>query len=143
MKRAVGIEAGDELRHVAKFKSFTVEVLMTFKAMNGPGLGSSNGSRFTTGGSGLDAIYVSSPDGGQNGKVVPDRFRRGSVPVWFNVTPEKVSLRYAREVLTAATNRPNDVHQLVLRGGPDGCAFSQLVINGVPDPAWLKEVEAE
>jgi hypothetical protein len=140
-KKMMGIEAGDELRHSAKFKTFTVSAVMTFKAMNGPGIGSSNGSWFTTGGSGLDAIYASSPDGGQNGKVVDAKIRRGSIPILFNVTGQKVSVRYAnREVVTTPTRRETDTHQIVLRGGPDGCGFSNLVITGVPDPAWLKEI---
>lgn len=144
VKKVLGVEAGDDLKHIAKFKTFTVEVTMGFKAMNGPGIGSSNGSWFTTGGSGQDAIYASTPDGGVNGKVVPDRVRRGSIPVAVSMTENKLAVKYARsEVVTAPTNRADAVHQVMLRGGPDGCGFQNLVITGVPDPKWLKEITEE
>ena len=138
-KKMLGMEAGDELKHVAKFKTFTVSVVMTFKSMNGAGFGSSNGSGMWTGGSGFDAIYLGSPGAPTAGKVVPENVRRGSIPVMFNVASQKVSLRYAREVLTVPSHRPDDVHQLVLRGGNEGCGFSNLEIVGIPDPAWFTE----
>lgn len=137
-KKMLGMEAGDELKHVAKFKTFTVSVVMTFKSMNGAGFGSSNGSGMSTGGANFDTIYLGSP-GTSVGKIVPENVRRGSIPVMFNVASQKVSLRYAREVLTVPSNRPDDVHQLVLRGGNEGCGFSNLEIVGIPDPAWFTE----
>eukprot|EP00456_Euglypha_rotunda_P024778 TRINITY_DN201_c0_g1_i1.p2 TRINITY_DN201_c0_g1~~TRINITY_DN201_c0_g1_i1.p2 ORF type:complete len:268 (+),score=51.84 TRINITY_DN201_c0_g1_i1:2610-3413(+) len=142
-KKAVGIEAGDELKHVAKFKAFTVSVMMTCRSLNSTGVGSTNGALFGTGGLHHDTIYLSSPDGGATSKIVPDKMRRGSIPVLFSVTAEKVSLRFGgSEILTVPTRRANDVHQVILHGGKDGCAYSQLVIQGVPDPAWLKEMGA-
>lgn len=138
-KKMLGMEAGDELKHVAKFKTFTVSVTMTFKSMNGAGFGSSNGSGMSTGGAGFDTVYLSSPGSPTAAKIVPDNARRGGIPVMFNVASQKISLRYAREVLTVPSHRPDDVHQLVLRGGNDGCGFSNLEIVGIPDPAWFVE----
>lgn len=139
-RRILALEAGDELKHNARFKSVQVSVVMGFKAMNGSGLASTNGATFTTGGPGQDAITLIEPGGGNTWKVVGDRIRRGNIPVWFKVTPEKVSVQYVKDVLTAPMNRPGDVHQVILRGGNEGCAFSNLVISGVPDPAWLNEI---
>ena len=139
-KKALGVEAGDELRHLAKFKTLTVSVVMGLKSMNEAGVGSSNGAWFTTGGTGHDAITAISPEGPLNYKVVPERFRKGNIPVVFNVTSQKISAKYAGEVITVPTSRANDVHQLVLRGGADGCSFAGLVITGIPDPKWLQEM---
>lgn len=138
-KKMLAVEAGDELQHIAKFKTVNVSVTMAFKRMDGAGVGTSSGSAFTTGGTGHDAIQLTAGLGRPNWKVVPGNVRSGTIPVVYNVVPQKISLRYATEVLTTPNIRPDEVHQVILKGGKEGCGFSSLVITGVPDPTWFKD----
>lgn len=141
-KKMLGVEAGDDLVHIAKFRTFTASATMSFKAMNGPAFGTSTGTGMGTGGNGSDTVYLAAAGGQTNARIVPGHLRRGNIPVTLDVSPHKVSLRYGTEVLTTPVARPDDVHQIRLGGGPDGCGFSNLVIVGIPDPAWFKELLA-
>lgn len=138
-KKKLGIDAGDSIQHVAKFKSFTVSAEMTFKGMRGPGISSSNGSRISAGGPNGKAVVLGVPGGPGIGKPVANNISFGTIPISLTVTPQKTSLRYGPEKLSQPTVRKDDIHQIVLVGGPEGCAFENLIIVGVPDPAWLKD----
>ncbi len=143
-KKTLLIDAGDKLTHVAKFKSFTASAMMTFKGMRGVGIASTNGSNLGTGGARRDTIYLRVPDAAGTNKIVPGNIRSGTVPISLTVTPTKTSIRFATEKLSQPTVRKDDVHQVVLNAGTEGCGFSNLIIVGIPDPVWLKEfLEAE
>lgn len=133
------VDSADKLRHVARFKSFTVSAVMAIKAMRGPGIASSNGTHLGTGGLNPDTVWVQAIQGGNAGKIVPDNIRSGRIPVTFTVSPTKSSISYANERLATPTVKQDDIHQIILVGGTEGCGFSNLVITGVPDPVWFKE----
>lgn len=133
------IDSADKLQHSARFRSFTVSAVMAIKVMRGPGIASSNGTLLGTGGLNADSVWVQAIDGAGAGKVVPDNIRSGRIPVTFTITPVKSSISYGNERLATPTVKKDDIHQIVLVGGTEGCGFSNLVITGVPDPAWFKE----
>ncbi len=138
-KRVLFIDAGDNLTHNAKFKSFTIATVINFKGMRKIGISSTNGSHLGSGGQNPNTIYMGVPDGNGASKIVPDKVRSGTVPIALSVTPSKTSIRWGDERLASAPARKEDVHQIVVHGGVEGCAYSNMVIVGVPDPAWFKE----
>jgi hypothetical protein len=142
-KKMLMIEAGDTLQHVAHFRSFTASGVMTFKSMRGgSGLGSSNGWLLSTGG--VDVLQLKFGGSVVDRKPVRNELRSGSVPVSFTITPRKANIRFGTEQLTKPAAATTEViHQLVLNAGSEGCGFSNLVIVGAPDPAWLKEFLGE
>lgn len=142
-KKMLMIEAGDTLQHVAHFRSFTASGVMTFKSMRGrSGLGSTSGWQLSTGG--VEMLQLRFGESIVDRKPVRNELRSGSVPVSFTVTPRKATIRFGTEQLTKpVTTTTETIHQLVLNGGSEGCGFSNLVIIGAPDPAWLKEFLGE
>ena len=141
-KKLLGVEAGDDLVHIAKFQTFQASCTMAFKSMNGPAIGSTAGTGMGTGGDNRDTIYLAAAGGQTAAKIAPDRLRRGC-PIVLDVSPHKVSLRYGTEVLTTPVARPMDIHQIKFHGGPDGCGVANLVIVGIPDPVWFKAFLAD
>ncbi len=129
-RKSLAVEAGDEIKHVAKWKTVTAETTISGKTLNGSGIGTSTGALLTARPG--TAVLI----GGTKTVSKPIRFR-AAVPVAFDVNAEKVSGKYGTEVL-AAPFTSDETHQVTLRGGSDGCAFAELVISGVPDPVWLK-----
>ncbi len=138
-KKFLVVDAGDKLKHVARFKTFTASAVMSFKGMRGVGIASTNGSHLLTGGRGADTVILRVADGQGATKIVPGNVRSGNVPISLSVTPGKTSIQYAAEKLSQPTARKDDIHQVVLVGGVEGCGFGNLIIVGVPDAAWLKE----
>jgi hypothetical protein len=136
--KALFVDSGDKLQHIAKFKTFAVSTIMMIKGLRGPGIASSNGTHLGTGGLNPDTVWVQAIQGGNAGKIVPDNIRSGRIPVTFTVTPTKSSITYANERLATPTVKKDDIHQVVFVGGAEGCGFSNLVISGVPDPTWFK-----
>lgn len=129
-RKSLAVEAGDEIKHIAKWKTVTVEATISGKTLNGAGIGTSTGALLTARNG--TAVLIT----GAKPVSKPIRFRP-AVPVAFDVNAEKVSGKYGTEVL-AAPFTSDETHQVTLRGGSDGCAFGELVISGVPDPVWLK-----
>ena len=138
-KKTLMIDAGDKLTHVARFQSFTASATMTFKGLRGVGIASTNGSQLFTGGARHDTVFLRLPEGTGVSKIVPGNVRSGMLPIALTVTPSKTSLRFGNEKLSAPTTRKGDVHQVVLNAGTEGCAFSNLIIVGIPDAEWLKQ----
>lgn len=143
-KKHVVLEAADNLKHRAKWKRFTVTATMSHKGMRGVGIASTNGSHLGTGGANPDTLYLGVAGGPTVSKVVPANIRSGNVPVSLSVTPARTTVRYGTETLAQPTLKANDTHQVELLAGAEGCAFTNLVISGTPDPQWLKHfLEAE
>lgn len=136
VKKRLGIDAGDSLTHVAKFRSFSASAVMTMKGMRGLGIASTNGSRLSA--IGGKTLQLGVPGGPPLSKPVPDPLRSGAIPISLTVNPIKTSVRYGTEKLSQPTVQKQDVHQVVLVGGNEGCAFSNLIITGMPDLEWLK-----
>lgn len=134
-RKSLAVEAGDEIKHIAKWKTVTVEATISGKSLNGSGVGTSTGALLTA--RQPNAVLI----GGGKPVVKAVRFRP-AVPVAFDVNAEKVSGKYGTEVL-ATPFTSEESHQVVLRGGSDGCAFGELIISGVPDHAWLKDFLAD
>ena len=133
------LEADGEVKHLARFKSFSVSAVMTIRTMSGAAIGSTSGFSLMAAGDNHDAAILLPLNGAAPFKVVAPRLRSGSIPVQFRMSPEKITVRYGGETLSMPNPQSDAVHQLVLRGGNDGCMFSNLEIVGVPDPVWFKE----
>ena len=138
-KKFLGIDAGDKLKHVARFKTFTASAVMSFKGMRGVGIESTNGSQLSTGGRAFDTVILRVADSQGASKIVPANVRSGTVPISLSITTGKTSIQFAAEKLSQPTARKGDIHQVVLVGGVEGCGFGNLTIVGVPDTAWLKD----
>lgn len=142
-KKTLFIEAGDELKHIAKWRSFTVNSVLSFKEMAGAGVASSNGAQFRLAGAGSATILLAMPLGETVRKIAPPSVRNGSVPAIFSVTPKKATARWGDEILAVpapklAVQQEVPPHQVVLHAGRVGCGFGNLTITGVPDPEWLE-----
>lgn len=137
--KALYLDAAEILQHKAKFRSFAVAALIHIKSMRSVGITSTNGSHLGTGGLNPDTLYLGVPDGAGASKMIPDKARSGTIPVALSVTAGKTSVRWGDERLASPTVRKDDVHQIVLQAGAEGCAYSNLMIVGVPDPDWFKE----
>ncbi len=143
--QGVVIEAAESLKHNAEFRSFTASAVMVVKSMRGCGISSTNGSRMRTGDTGgavPNGLYIDVPGGASEWKVVPADAVAGKIPVSLAVSSSKTTVKYANESLAAATVHKDDVHQIVIEGGSDGCGLTNLVIVGIPDPAWFKNLLA-
>ncbi len=138
-KKSLSIEADGEVKHLARFKSFSVSAVMTIRTMSGAAIGSTSGFSLMAAGDNHDAAILLPLNGAAPFKVVAPRLRSGSIPVQFRMSPEKITVRYGGETLSMPNPQSDAVHQLVLRGGNDGCMFSNLEIVGVPDPVWFKD----
>lgn len=138
-RKILGLDAGETLTHKAKWKSFTVGTVIHFKGMRGIGIKSTNESYLDSGGDNPDTMYLGVPGSGRTAKIVPDKFRSGTVPIGFSVTGSKASASWGEDRLALPTVRKEDIHQIILVAGTEGCAFSNLIIVGVPDPVWFKE----
>lgn len=137
-KKVMLVDAGERLTHVAHFKNFTATAVLTIKGMRGAGLASTNGSQLKTGGNG-DTIFLEVAGALGARKALPFNQRSGNIPVSLSINSSKTSIRFSNELLAAPTARKDDLHQVILVSGAEGCGFSNLVITGVPDPAWFKE----
>lgn len=137
--KALLVDGGDTVNHIAKFKVFTVSGIFGLKSMRSCGIGSTNGSHLGTGGLGHDTLYMGIPGGAGDQKIVPDKLRSGSIPFSLSVTPRKTSISYGTERLTQATVKKDDIHQIVVIGGTEGIGIANLTIVGIPDPKWFKE----
>jgi hypothetical protein len=142
-RKMLGIDAADKLTHKAKWKSFTVATVIHFKGMRGVGINTTNGTHLASGGANPDTMYLGVPGTSGASKIVPDKFRSGTVPIGLSVTGVKTSAHWGEDRLALPTALKEDVHQITLVAGTEGCAFSNLVIFGVPDPAWFKEFLAK
>jgi hypothetical protein len=138
-KKTLMMDAAETLQHKAKWKSFTVSTTLHFKGMRSIGISSTNGSHLGSGGANPDTMYLNATDAGTTTKIVPDKVRSGTVVIGLSVNENKTSGVWGTERLALPTSRKDDVHQLTFHAGTEGCGFSNLVIVGVPDPAWLKE----
>jgi hypothetical protein len=138
-RKMLMIDAGDSVKHIAKFKSFTATTAMTFKSLRGSGVASTSGVTLDTGGPRQQTMFLRIPGLPGVNRAVPPNFRSGTVPVSLTVTPTKASIRFGTETLSQQTQVTEDIHQVVLNGGTEGSAFGALTIVGIPDPAWLKE----
>lgn len=139
LNKSIVLDGGEQLTHIAKFKTFTVSGVLGVKAMRWGGVSSTNGSALSIGGANPDTLYLKIAGGEMAYKIVPDRLRSGTIPFQFSVTPKKSSLNYGPERLSKPTEQPNDVHQIVLVAGDEGMGFASLTIAGIPEPEWFQQ----
>lgn len=143
-KKALMIDAGDNLKHIARFKSFTASATLAFKSMRGAGISSTSGAQLVVGGPKANSVVLRVAGGPADMKVVPQQLRAGAVPVSLMVTSGKTAIRFGPDKMSLPNVRKDDIHQVVLNGGTEGCGIANLTIVGIPDAAWLKEfLEAE
>lgn len=138
-RKMLGLDAAEKLTHKAKWKSFTVATVIHFKGMRGVGINTTNGTHLGSGGANPDTMYLGVPGTGGTSKIIPDKFRSGTVHIGLSVTGAKTSAHWGEDRLALPTALKEDIHQVILVAGTEGCAYSNLIIVGVPDPAWLKE----
>jgi hypothetical protein len=132
------IDGDDELHHVAKFKSYAVSAVMSFKSPQNSGLGATNGTSFRIGAERGGVASFKTAEGAGGTTDIETKFRSGSVPISIIVQPEKSTFSFGEHRSSAGTEKRDDSSQIVLFGGKDGCGFSNLVIVGIPDLTWFK-----
>lgn len=136
------VDAVEKVSHSAKWNSFNVSAVMTLKSLKGSGIGSSNGTALDMNGPHGNWIGLLVPEGSGPSKEVRDSLRSGRIPVSLMVTPEKAGMTFGDERLAAGTPKKekDDTHQIILKGGSEGCGFSNLVIVGIPEPTWFAQI---
>lgn len=135
---AVYISAGQNIKHVVTFDTVNVSGVIGLKEMKGICISTTGGTAIGLGGAGKDGIYVAPKGQKTLDKIVPARFRRGTIRFVVAITDKRATLYWGNDQLGGESTDPG-AGQVILHGGESGYAYGSLTITGKLNRDWAKK----